>query len=226
MKRFLMVLLISSVTAPIWSQHFSFTKVDFKNIRSVTGKKGSALYYPRLFERYSDNDTTLSREEFRYLYYGFTFQEEYRPYAVSDAENRVSALLVKDTLTVEDFSSIYTSYNEILLLHPFSLRYLLASSIACSRLGKEAEARTFYFKYDGILSTILSSGDGATEQSAWSVILLSDEYELIRSLGFNPSGKQKMLSESRCDFIYVSANEYGIEGFYFDISRPFSRGFE
>jgi hypothetical protein len=57
------------------------------------------------------------------------------------------------------------------------------------------------------------------------VILISDEYELIRSLEFVPSGKQKMIAKSLCDFIYVTDNEYGIEGFYFDISQPFAKGF-
>jgi hypothetical protein len=57
------------------------------------------------------------------------------------------------------------------------------------------------------------------------VILISDAYELIRSLEFVPTGKQKMIAKSLYDFIYVMANDYGVEGFYFDISRPFSRGF-
>lgn len=210
---------------PLHSQHFSFTRVDFKQVRSAVAKKKSDFYYPVLFERYRNNDTALTREEFRYLYYGFTFRDEYRPYTNHDAEDSVGNLLGKDTLTAADFSLIYRQCREILELHPFSIRYLLTSAITCSQMGKEEEAAMYYYKYRSIVSAILSSGDGATAQSAWSVNLISDEYELIRSLGFAPSGKQKMLAESRCDFISVESNEYSIEGFYFDISRPFARGF-
>ena len=224
-KRTVLILLAIMVIMPLHAQHFSYERVDFKKVRSAVAKRKSAFYYPVLFERYRNNDTTLSREEFRYLYYGYTFQDEYRPYAIHDTDSLASNLMMKDNLTREDFSDILGTCREILELHPFSTRTLLTSAIACSRIGNTKEATLYYYKYHSILSSILSSGDGATEQSAWSVILISDEYELIRSLEFIPSGKQKMMAKSLCDFIYVMANDYGIEGFYFDISRPFARGF-
>ena len=226
MKRFYLDLLAVLLSLSVNAQHFSYTRVDFRNIRSEVTNKRSVFFYPVLFERYRNNDTTLNREEFRHLYYGYPFQEGYRPYATHDAEIAVSDLLAKDALTEADFSAICRHCREILELHPFSARYLLTSAVACSRTGNAEGARIYYYKYHSVLNAILSSGDGATEQSAWSVILISDEYELIRSLGFNPTGKQKMMAESRCDFIYVADNEYKIGGFYFDISRPFSMGFK
>jgi hypothetical protein len=225
-RQTILIFLIILGAIPLHSQHFSFSRVDFKNIQSEIAKKKSAFFYPVLFDRYRKNDTTLNHEEFRYLYYGYTFQEDYRPYAIHDAETQVNDLLMKDTLTTEDFLVIQGCCREILKLHPFSTYYLLTTAIACSQAGNTEEARIYYYKYNGIISAILSSGDGATEQSAWSVILISDEVELIRSLGFVPSGKQKMMAQSRCDFISVEANDFAIEGFYFDISRPFSRGFQ
>jgi hypothetical protein len=224
-KRTVLILLAILLTMPLHAQHFSYTRVDFKTIQSAVTKKKSAYYYPVLFERYRNNDTTLGREEFRYLYYGYTFQDDYRPYAIHDADSLVSDLMRKDNPAIEDFSVMQAHCREILNLHPFSTRTLLIAAIACSRTGNTKDATLYYFKYNSILSAILSSGDGATEQSAWSVILLSDEVELIRSLDFIPSGKQKMIAKSLCDFIYVMANDYGVEGFYFDISRPFARGF-
>jgi len=225
-KRTVLILLAIVLTMPLHAQQFSYTRVDFKTIQSAVKKKKSALYYPALFERYRNNDTTLSREEFRYLYYGYTFQNEYRPYAIHDADSLVSDLMRKDNPAIEDFSVMQAHCREILNLHPFSTRTLLIAAIASSRMGNTKDATLYYYKYNSILSAILSSGDGATEQSAWSVILLSDEVELIRWLDFIPSGKQQMIAMSLCDFIYVMANDYGVEGFYFDISRPFSRGFQ
>lgn len=226
MNRKYMILAGLAMTVTLYAQQHTFTRVDFDQIRSAVALENTAFYYPTLFERYRDADTTLSIEEFRYLYYGFTFQEQYRPYKKHDGETLVSELMMKDSLTPSDFSEIYRHCTEILPLHPFSTRYLLIMAIACAQLGNSEEARKYYFKYDRIISAILSSGDGATEQSAWSVILISDEYELINALGFQSTGQQKMLSKSLCDFIYVSDNDYGIDGFYFDVSRPFARGFE
>ncbi len=210
-------------TSSLNAQQFQFTKVDFAIIKSVITSETSVFYYPVLFGRYQNNDTTITVEESRYLYYGFTFQDQYKPYQRLDAENTVKELLNADTLKPADFRKLYSACKEILHIHPFSVRYLLTMGVACSKLGLSKEAEAYFFKYDRIISAILSSGDGATEGSAWCVIQIPDEYELIRALGFQPTGEQRFLSNSLCDFLFVEENEYNIEGFYFDISKPFSR---
>jgi hypothetical protein len=210
---------------PSQAQTFDYIRIDYEDVRTTVSTAGSPFYYPLLFERYTSRDTTLGIEEYRYLYYGFTFQKEYQPYRKTDSEEQISQLLSTDTILGEDFSAILNLSMEILQWHPFSLRYLLTSAVACSQLGYADEAGGYYHQYNQVLSAILSTGDGATEQSAWSVILVSDEYELTGALGFQVTGQQKFLNQSLCDFLYVKPNEYTIEGFYFDISRPFSAGF-
>lgn len=215
------ILLFFLITMQIQAQQPSFSRVDFMEIRTAVSSEGSSFFFPVLFDRYQNEDTMLNMKEFRYLYYGFTFQENYQPYKKPEAESIIQELLMKDTLTLTDFSIIHNQCHEILQLHPFSTRYLLISAIACTQLSRPEEARKYYYQYDMIISTILSSGDGATEKSAWSVILISDEAEMISALGFQRTGQQKMLNKSLCDFVYVTSNEYGIDGFYFDISRLF-----
>lgn len=223
LRNFRSALIVLSIAFSLNAQQFQFIKVDFNNIKSVVTSETSIFYYPRLFERYQKNDTSLSVEEYRYLYYGFTFQEQYKPYLRLEAENKVKDLLEADTLKSDDFKKLYNACKEILQKHPFSVRYLLTMGVACSKLGLAKEATANFFKYDRIISAILSSGDGATEGSAWCVIQIPDEYELVRALGFEPTGEQRFLSNSLCDFIFVEDNEYNIEGFYFDISKPFSQ---
>ncbi len=204
------------------AQQTSFVKVDFNAVQSAIRAEHSPFHYPVLFNRYLNADTTLNLEEFRYLYYGFTFQEAYQPYKRPEEESLIRDLMLKDTLVADNFTALFGYCVTILKHHPFSLQYLLTSAIACSQLGLHEEAKKYYFQYDRILSTILASGDGATPESAWSVILISDEAEIISALGFQRTGRQKMLSENLCDFVYVKGNEYGIDGFYFDISRLFA----
>jgi hypothetical protein len=225
MIRSLVFLVFILMSIQIQAQQSLFVQIDFSDIQSTVASENSPFYFPVLFERYRNNDTTMSMEEYRHLYYGYTFQEKYQPSKKLEVESIIEDLLLKDTLTSSDFSLVYDHCMEIVQWHPFSTRYLLTAAIACTRLGKNEEARKYYYQYDRIISAILSSGDGATEKSAWSVILITDEYELIGALGFQRTGKQKMLSKSLCDFVYVTDNEYGIVGFYFDISRPFSKGF-
>jgi hypothetical protein len=221
MKKIIFVLTAILITIHMQAQQSSFFKINFSEIQKAVSSEESGFYFPVLFNRYLNADTTLSMEEFRYLYYGYTYQENYQPYKRMEAENIIQELILKDTLTSSDFSLIYNHCLAILQQHPFSTRYLLTAAIACTQSGNPEDSRNYYYKYDRIISTIMSSGDGATEQSAWSVILISDEAELISALGFQRTGQQKMLGKSLCDFVYVANNEYGIDGFYFDISRLF-----
>ena len=40
----------------------------------------SPYYYPVLFMRYMEGDTTLTLEDYRHLYYGYAWQPEYEPF--------------------------------------------------------------------------------------------------------------------------------------------------
>ena len=39
----------------------------------------SPHYYPHLMERYMAGDTTLTLDDYYYLYYGFVYDDNYRP---------------------------------------------------------------------------------------------------------------------------------------------------
>jgi hypothetical protein len=225
-KPVIFILTATVFTHVIKAQQFTYERVNFKDIRKEVSTEKSAFYYPVLSERYNHNDTTLTKADFRYLYFGYTFQDGYSPYETTDAETIINELQQKDTIVETDLSVMLEKCREVLKIHPFSAHYLLISAVTCQQSGLAEEARNFYFKYQGVISAILSSGDGASEKSAWSVILISDEYEMIHALGFQSTGKQKMLGKSLCDFIYVQANDYNIDGFYFDISSPFTKGFK
>ncbi|MDE7125005.1 MAG: DUF4919 domain-containing protein, partial [Muribaculaceae bacterium] len=53
---------------------------DLETIKSETTDPTSSRYYPKLMQSYLSNDTTLTAEDFRFLYYGYLFQEDYEPY--------------------------------------------------------------------------------------------------------------------------------------------------
>jgi hypothetical protein len=56
-----------------------------------------------------------------------------------------------------------------------------------------------------------------TKETAFHVISAAHEYDLLRALGFGNAGGQS-LTIGQYDFLKVEANDYGIEGMYFDIS--------
>jgi len=74
-----------------------------------------------------------------------------------------------------------------------------------------------------IIDALLSSGDGRTPESAFCVIAVSQEYELMSYLfkGHIPKIIGQSVSQDDIDCIEFEPNSYGIEKMYFDAHRLF-----
>ncbi len=71
---------------------------------------------------------------------------------------------------------------------------------------------------------IISTGDGRSAQTAFSVIYVQDEYELLEVLGFEFDGNQHLL-EGGFDMLELKVNPAGIDALFFDVSRLLEVGF-
>lgn len=50
-----------------------------EDIQNKTMDAESPFYYPSLMMRYNAGDETLTDEDYHYLYYGYAYQESYKP---------------------------------------------------------------------------------------------------------------------------------------------------
>lgn len=199
-------------------QEGQFKAPDYEGIRSVMNKKASEFYYPKLMERYQQSDTTLTLQDFRILYYGVLYTDGYSPYGQSDYADSLRSIFNKDTLLISDFRLIIQYENSVLREYPFNLRDMNALSFAYYKTGDSISMNNTNFKMNRIITTILSTGDGKKEKSAWHVVSVGHEYDLLGVLGFQFGGSQS-LTNKRCDYLTVQKNEYNIEGFYFDVNK-------
>lgn len=51
----------------------AFIPPDYKAIEAAVKDKNSAYYYPPLYQRFIANDTTLTADEYKYVYFGNFF---------------------------------------------------------------------------------------------------------------------------------------------------------
>ena len=51
--------------------------VDIDSVRALVSDPKGAYHYPRLLQRFTELDTTLNDLEYRLIYYGFAFQDDY-----------------------------------------------------------------------------------------------------------------------------------------------------
>ena len=68
-------------------------KPDFARIERETQDPKSDLYFPKLIKIYNRNDTSMTQEQYRNLYLGYQFQEDYDPYRTSPYNTSSDSLL-------------------------------------------------------------------------------------------------------------------------------------
>ncbi|MEG1586507.1 MAG: DUF4919 domain-containing protein [Bacteroidales bacterium] len=190
---------------------------DYDKIARQINNRESELYYPRLMRRFAANDTTLSLEDYRTLYYGFTMQEDYDPYRVSPYTVKMKEFSVADTISLTACDSIIKYGLKAVDDFPFDIRSmnLLIYGYKCKKDEKQRWIWTEKLK--NIIDAIISSGDGESEESAFHVIYPAHEYDIINRFGL--TAKNSVLIPPALDYIEVSDNKFNIKGYFFNISR-------
>lgn len=201
------------------------SRVDFTAVEKAISDPVSPFYYPVLLDRFLNHDARITIGEYRYLYYGFTFQNNYKPYDKCSSEDSVNVYLNRDTLSVKDLMKLHAFLIMNLNEKPVALKPLLMMASVCERLGESDSAGIWYQKYEKLLQAILTTGSGTSDTTAWQVIWVNDEYMILNALGFTYCGPQ-MLTPSRHNYLGVKENDLGVMGLYFDVSRMFSSAFK
>ncbi len=195
--------------------------LKFKKLRKEIQKKKSPFYYPALYQRYIQLDTSLTTEEFRHLYYGYTFQDEYSPYGIPELRDSLISYLGREELLRSEYEVAARIGRELLRGSPFRLRETFITAVAYEMAG-DAKMSSIYFNYyEKQVDAIMTTGDGLSTNTAFVVIYVQDEYEILEVLGFKFGGEQYLLNDN-FDMLELISNPYGIDALYFDVSRLFA----
>lgn len=217
MKRLLILFLLSFSINILFSQE----KPDYKTIEKNIEKEQSALYYPKLMQRFTDGDITLNTEERRHLYYGYIFQHAYSPYGRSKFEDSLRTITQKQEMDFRDYEMIERYADSVLAENPFDLRAMNYQLFALDKLQDKNAFNNTLNKMKILFSAMLSSGTGKSKKEAFYVINVSHEYDLLNMLGYEFAGKQKLIEQY--DYLEVKDNGSGVKGLYFDISPSLNK---
>jgi hypothetical protein len=193
----------------------TFEAPQYKKIEKAIKKKGSSLYYPKLMERFLTADSTMTLEERKHLYYGYTFQDDYSPYRSSDYQDSLRALFSSGDLSEDDIHKTVSFSDSLLALNPFDLRAINFKLNAFNRLKLQKEFNQSVVRMTIVLDAIMYSGDGMTKETAFYVITVNHEYDVLSILELNSVGQSLI---DHYDYLELAQNDAGIEGLYFDIT--------
>ncbi len=198
-------------------------KPDMELIKQMTLDPKSEFYFPKLMAKYNRNDTTMTQEEYRNLYLGYIFQEDYDPYRTSPYSGVTDELREKKTHSKEEIDTI-KKYAELTLRdNPFDLRQMSFLVHVLKERRKDMSAKIWEYRLEHLLGAIKSTGTGEDMENAFYVIYPMHEYDLIQLLGYEATDVDFI--EPGYDYLTVRPSEEGAKrlrdkvqpGFYFNV---------
>lgn len=173
--------------------------------------------YEALLERVKAGDTAVSFKELRIA---FTESQGYAPYG-GDSEGRKSMLAA---LQEKDYDKALGSAGTILKQKYVDIIAHLVSSIAYNELKNVERAKYHHGIVDGLIQSILKSGDGKSIETAYVVIATDEEYALFNVLDMKAVSQSlvhdKDHSYDKMDVVDRKTNQ--TTTFYFNIDIPFN----
>ncbi|MBE6176845.1 MAG: DUF4919 domain-containing protein [Rikenellaceae bacterium] len=196
---------------------------DEDDILDKTLATSSPYYYTNLMLKYRNGTEPLSDMEYYYLYYGYAYQEGYRPFVKNNALDdmlTVMASINPERPTVGQLERVIEYGIEAMELDPFNPKVLNIMAFAYGALDDPERERLYYDHLNGILRAIESSGTGLKEESPWHVLMFSHAYDVVAAKGY-AYNEARIISRTTEFVPLVRKTGNKIKGFYFDYSRVY-----
>jgi hypothetical protein len=175
------------------------SSVDFHDVFEEINDTASSYYYPALVNRMINKDTTFNEKDYYYLYYGNVFQLYYHPYGSSNAKKEFV-----DAFSAQNYDKAVKKGASVLQENPVDLEVLLKMSISCLKLDQQELKRYYARQYYAFMDVIYRSGDGKSIETAYVVISVDHEYDVIGDLGLRVV-QQQLIND--CDLLTISKKD-------------------
>lgn len=205
----------------LWALGANAQAPDNDIISTQIADSASPFYYPNLMMRYKDGGT-LTAEEYRYLYYGYAYQPEYKPLETNKGMERVQTIMARlaiDEPSVGDIDELIAAGIEAMEQDPFSPQLLNIMAYAYGTSGDKEREKAYYDRLNGVLNTIAQSGDGLKEKSPMHIIMFSHGLDYIASKDWKYL-KGRIISRT-VEFVPFTVPHDKVKGYYFDYSRVY-----
>ncbi len=197
---------------------------DEEDILKRTLNTASPYYYTSLLLRYNAGDATLTDEDYHYLYYGYAYQEAYKPLEVNPYMDRVlmlAAAIDPDAPDRETLEELLLVGRDALAKDPFSPKLLNLMAFAYGASGDKEQEKAYSDRMNGVIRAILASGSGLSQSSPRHILMFDHALDILAAEGL-AYGKSRVVSRT-VEFVPLSV-PYVVDGkkrkgFYFDFSR-------
>jgi hypothetical protein len=180
----LLVLVLQSANAQ------KVSNIDFDQVKAVTTDSTSKFFYQYLLEKVANYDGYISQEEFHYLYYGNAFYDAYSPYGMHDDHDPFKTHLAK-----KEYQEAIPFGKNILAENPVNLAITYDMLVCYHELAVKDTARIYAERYYNMLEAIANSGDGKSPETAFVVLKVNDEYQMLYYMQLDSEGQSLLYTE-------------------------------
>lgn len=216
---FLLGWLLMGSVLPAWAK-----VPDEEDILARITDPQSEYFYPNLMMRYRSGDLSLSDEAYHYLYYGFAYQNEYRPLESNEALDKL--LLLASTLDIDHpevklLEQILVAGEEAMKRDPFNPQVLNLMAYAYGGLGNLAKEQAAYEQMRHVLMTIEDSGNGLSKDTPCHILMFGHALSLLSTYDLHTERAQIISREVEYIPLTTPRMVMGkkVKGYYFNYSR-------
>lgn len=215
-KIILLIAILLIVSSSTFAQEISFKIPDYELIKKDIQDKNSNYYYPKLLDRLTVNDTLLTDEDYRHLYFGYVFNPKYDSYFRSPDKEKLNKYYNSEKIEEKDYADIIKLAEHSISAFPFDLKQINFISYFYHLKGDDVSAKKMSIRFHKIISAILSSGNGQTCETGFHVISVSHEYVLLNVFELETNSQSLV---KNCDYLSFEKGKYKIDGMYFNIEK-------
>lgn len=197
---------------------------DEEDIVSKILDSQSRYYYPSLMMRYMGGDTTLTDDDYHYLYYGYAYDPAYRPLEVSSSSDEILeilALMQENGPTEQQARQIVDAANKMMLVDPFSPKNINFLTYAYEMLGDTLQAKINADRFEKIIRTIDSSGSGLRENDPKHVLWTSHANDVLAAKGLYIQSRE--VRTRSVEYIRLREKDGKVKGYYYDFGRMYRK---
>lgn len=193
---------------------------DEDDVLARTIDQNSKWYYPELMMRYVGGDTTLTVEDYHYLYYGYAYDANYRPLDNIPDNSEVLELLRgvgEQGATRSQAQLLLEAAKDVMLVDPFSPSNINVMTFAYGILGDTLNERISADRFNKIVATIEASGTGLKENSPMHVLRHEHVNDLLLSKGLHIVNRT--VRSTKVEYVQVQRNGRNAKGYFFNFER-------
>src|SRR5580704_6581382 len=188
------------------------------SVRSQEAKKPT---YEEMVENAKRGDPNIDFAALRYAFLDSSSEHK---------EGFFNSRLLNGLNQQKDYQKLLDTANGFIAQDFVEIRSHFAAATAYRALGHEEEAQKELVLAKGLMQSILDSGDGKSQKTAYVVINTAEEYAVLEFLGIRAAGQQSLIlghtnqTSGGPAYDLLKATKNGQEmDIYFDISKFYGK---